>query len=158
MGRPSDKQGISLEYIDMANSSRQHSVVSSEKEIVRFSDSLALKDSMLLWLQAKERSDTNRLFQFYHPEFKPSDLSKSNWKQSVQRDLKELKLNKYNLFLTSLGEKKRGDDFIEIEVRYRMSALRDTSDNRVAMIWKKFNSQWRIIREYPFEVNDPARH
>jgi tyrosine-protein kinase Etk/Wzc len=158
MGRPSDNQGIPLEYKDMANSSRQHSVVSSEKEIVRFSDSLALKDSLHLWLQAKERADTNRLFQFYHPEFKPSDLSKTDWKQSVQRDLKELKLNKYNLFLTSLGEKKRGDDFIEIEVRYRMSALRDTSDNRVAMIWKMFNSRWRIIREYPFEVNDPAGH
>ncbi|MBN1604088.1 MAG: polysaccharide biosynthesis tyrosine autokinase [Chitinispirillaceae bacterium] len=158
MGRTSDNQGTSLEYKDMATFSRQQPVVTREKEKIHFSDSLALKDSLHLWLQAKERADTSRLFRFYHPEFKPSDVSIINWKKSAQKNLNKLQQNKYNFFLTSLEEKKKGDDFVEIELRYRMNTMRDTSDNRVAMIWKKFNSQWRIIREYPFVRNDPARY
>lgn len=158
MGRTSDNRETSLEYKDMATISRQRPVDTHQKENLRFSDSIALKDSLHLWLQAKERADTNRLFQFYHPEFKPSDVSTTNWKKSAQKDLNKLQQNKYYFFLTSLEEKKKGDDFVEIELRYRTSAIRDTSDNRVAMIWKKFNSQWRIIREYPFVLNDPVNH
>jgi tyrosine-protein kinase Etk/Wzc len=149
LGRTTNNPDTTLMYNDIANLSRKFPDVLPQKKVLRFSDSIGLEDSLRQWLQARERSDTSRLFRFYHPEFTFSGGAIDDWKKNICRNLVISQQNGFHYYLNSFQEKEISDNYVEIDVSFKMNGKKDTSDNSVTLTWKKYNSNWRIVRERP---------
>jgi capsular exopolysaccharide synthesis family protein len=136
----------SIAYNDIANFDRKYSSVPKPVD-PGLIDSIGLKDSIRLWLNAKEQLDTSRLFDFYHSDFKFSGGSIDNFKKRMLESIANNQPEEMHYFITEIKENKTGNDFIEITIEFQKKTKTETSENTAAMIWKKDNSKWRIIRE-----------
>jgi tyrosine-protein kinase Etk/Wzc len=136
----------SIAYNDIANFDRKYSSVPKPVD-TGLIDSIGLKDSIRLWLNAKEQLDTSRLLNFYHPDFKFSGGSIDNFKKRMLESIANNQPEEMHYLITEIKENKTGNDFIEITIEFQKKTKTETSENTAAMIWKKDNSKWRIIRE-----------
>lgn len=140
------QQDSSMAYNDIANFDRKYSSV-PQHVTTGLIDSIGLKDSIKLWLEAKEQMDTSRLFNFYHPDFKFSGGSIDSFKKWVSATIFNNQSEDIHYTLTAVNENKTGNDYIEMTMEFRKKSKNEMTENTEVMIWKKDDSKWRIIRE-----------
>ncbi|HEX2958518.1 MAG TPA: polysaccharide biosynthesis tyrosine autokinase [Chitinispirillaceae bacterium] len=140
------QQDSSMVYNDIANIDRKYTYT-PKPVVTEFIDSIGLKDSIRLWLEAKEQLDTARLFSFYHPDFKFPGGTLDDLKKINSEIISNNQPGDIQYILTEAKEKNAGNNFIEISMGIKKMSAREIIETTVAMIWKKNNSQWRIIRE-----------
>jgi capsular exopolysaccharide synthesis family protein len=141
-----EQQDSSMVYNDIANTDRKYSIVPKPVD-TGLIDSIGLKDSIRLWLNAKEQLDTSRFFDFYHPDFKFSGGPIDNFKKRMVESFANTQPEEIQYIVTGMKENKTGNDFIEISIGFQKKTKTETTENTAVMIWKMDNSKWRIIRE-----------
>ena len=110
--------------------------------------SSGLKDSLNLWLYNKQSGNIEGMLSFYHNSFKFPGGTLSNWEEKLKNDSVKSSDKKVTLYMKNIREIKHGEDYIEIAVTVVENIAQEgSSESNFAMIWRKSEKGWKIIRE-----------